>query len=231
MNVKTRLELLVIAVGHGITHWYATGFFIIVPFILGDYSLSFTQAGLLVSYRTFIGAVANLPAGTITDWRGHRRLIMLVSLLWSVLTYLAVGASPSYGALQFFVALVGIGAATWHPAAISTLSQRLPQRKGFALSLHEFGANLGDALAPVLFGALLAVMSWRAVLAVNALPGIALAVLIGLLVVDPGPPEGGRLRFGAYAQSALGLLRNPTILTLSGVSSLRSMSQNILQTF
>jgi hypothetical protein len=66
MKAKTHLELLTITVGHGMTHGYATGFFIIVPFILGDYALSFTQAGLLVSYRAFIGAAANLSAGQPT---------------------------------------------------------------------------------------------------------------------------------------------------------------------
>ena len=50
------------------------------------------------------------------------------------------------------------------------------------MSFHSMGGNVGDAVAPLVVGALLAVMSWRNVVLVNVLPGIAMSVLILLYV-------------------------------------------------
>lgn len=86
--------------------------------------------------------------------------------------------------------LIGIGNNLWHPAALSTLGQRFPNRKGLAMSLHGMGGNFGEALAPLLIGALLVTYSWRSVVVINLLPGlvmaIALLVLLGKMNLDHG---------------------------------------------
>lgn len=229
--MRRNLELGIISIGHGITHWYVNGFFLVVPYITGEYRLTFAGAGLLVAYRTLLGAIFNIPAGAIVDWLGQRRLVLVLSALWSGLMYMAVGWSPNYFLLQLFVALGGIGAITWHPAAMATLVERLPQRKGFALSLHEFGANLGDALAPLAIGALLVFLNWREVLELNALPGILLAVGLWVLVADRGASGAARPEFRQYLKGAGSLFTNRPLLGLAAVASLRTMSQNILNTF
>ena len=129
--MKDKLALSTLTLGHTLVHWYFQGFLLIVPFVIKEFSLSFSQAGLLVSYRTILGAIVNIPAGALVDWLGKRRLILAVSILWSAIIYLMVGLSPNYVILQIMVALVGIGGSTWHPAAMSTLSNRLPSAPGF----------------------------------------------------------------------------------------------------
>ena len=56
-------------------------------------------------------------------------------------------------------------------AAISTLGRRFPERKGLALSFHGMGGNFGEALAPLVIGALLTVFTWRTVVVANFVPG------------------------------------------------------------
>lgn len=228
---RPNFEASVIALGHGITHWYVNGFFLVVPFITDEYALSYTEAGLLVAYRTVLAAIFNLPAGAIVDWLGKRRLILTVSAMWSGVMYALVSVSPTYLLLQLTVALVGIGAITWHPAAMATLVERMPERKGFALSLHEFGANLGDALAPMAIGALLVVLSWRQVLMLNLAPGLVLAALIWLAIADPPRPGGKRPDLSVYLTGLRATVTNRLLLATASVSSLRTMSQNVILTF
>lgn len=225
------VEAGVIALGHGVTHWYVNGFFLVVPFITNEYALSYTEAGLLVAYRTVLSAIFNLPSGALVDWLGKRRLVMAVSAAWSGVVYGLVSISPNYVILQLTVALIGIGNITWHPAAMATLVERLPGRKGFALALHEFGANLGDALAPAAIGALLVFLDWREVLRLNLLPGLALALVVWLVVVDPPRPAGHRPDLRIYLAGLRATATNRLLLATAAVSSLRTMSQNVIQTF
>lgn len=229
--MKDKLALSTLTLGHTLVHWYFQGFLLIVPFVIKEFSLSFTQAGLLVSYRTILGAIVNIPAGALVDWLGKRRLILAVSILWSAIIYLMVGLSPNYLVLQIMVALVGIGGSTWHPAAMSTLSNRFPERRGFALSLHEFGANLGDALAPLVIGIMLVTIGWREVLGINAIPGILLAVALWFFMGKFQESQRTTMNFSKYTAGLKSLFTNKLLIKLSGISALRTMSQNVINTF
>ena len=50
------------------------------------------------------------------------------------------------------------------------------------MSFHSMGGNVGDALAPLVVGGLLAMFSWRDVVLMNVIPGIAMSALILLYV-------------------------------------------------
>src|SRR5438046_10593664 len=103
-----------------------------------------------------------------------------------------MGFTHSYLMLLGCVALVGFGNSLWHPTAIPTLARRFPARKGLVLSLHGMGGSVGDAIAPIVVGSLLAVLSWRAVVILNAVPGAVIALLI--LAFVGTMPLAGRTR-------------------------------------
>ena len=107
---------------------------------------------------------------------------MAASLFWVGVPYAFMSVSHDFWMLLVCVTLVGIGNNIWHPAAIPTLAYRYPQRKGLVLSFHGMGGNIGEALAPVVVGALLGWFTWRQVVVINVVPGIAMAVLILLLL-------------------------------------------------
>src|SRR5438046_5829353 len=89
-----------------------------------------------------------------------------------------MGFTHSYLMLLGCVALVGFGNILYHPTAIPTLARRFPERKCLVLSLHGMGGNVGDAIAPIVVGTLLAVLSWREVVILNVVPGVVIALLI-----------------------------------------------------
>src|SRR5918992_4115766 len=130
-----------------------------------------------------------VPGHVLVDTIGRKGLLMAVSLFWIGFPYLLIGFSHGYLMLLVCVALVGFGNSLWHPSAIPTLGQRYPERKGLVLSLHGMGGNVGDAVAPLVVGAALAIFTWRDVVVMNVLPGLVVAVLIfllmGTLSLDP----------------------------------------------
>jgi MFS family permease len=150
-----------------------------------------------------------------------------------------MGFAHGYLMLLACVALVGFGNSLWHPTAIPTLARRYPERKGLVLSLHGMGGNVGDALAPLAVGSLLAVLSWREVVILNVMPGLVMSLLIlvflGTLRVGskakPAAAEGRAQSLGDYFRGVPALFRNRSLLLLTTSGAFRSMTQNTLLTF
>ena len=233
-------ELWLITLGHALTHWYPATFYLLLPIIGLELGLTYSQIGLVMTCQYLAGALANVPGGVLVDTWGRKGLLMGISLFWVGFPYLLMGFTHSYLMLLACVALVGVGNSLWHPTAIPTLAQRFPERKGFVLSLHGMGGNAGDAIAPLVVGALLAGLSWREVVLLNVLPGLLMSLLLlvflGTLRLGGRPAsapadETEGQSFASYVQGLRALLRNRSLVLLSTSGAFRSMTQNALLTF
>ena len=232
-------EMWLITLGHSLTHWYPATFYLILPIIGKELGLSYSQIGLIMTCQYIAGAVANIPGGVLVDTVGRKGVLMATSLFWVGFPYLLMGFTHSYLMLLGCVALVGFGNSLWHPTAIPTLARRFPDRKGLVLSLHGMGGNVGDAIAPIVVGALLAVLSWREVVVLNVVPGVVIALLIFVFLGTmqlggkkrEASSEAGAQSLREYFRGLPGLFRNRGLALLSTSSAFRSMTQNALLTF
>ncbi len=235
---KSLRDVWLITLGHALTHWYPATFYLLLPLIGRELGLSYSEIGLIMTCQYVAGAASNVPGGMVVDTVGRKGLLMAVSLSWVGLPYLAMGFVHSYWLLLVCAALVGVGNNLWHPTAIPALATRFPERRGLVLSLHGMGGNAGDALAPIVIGALLGVFGWRTIVVANVVPGIAMAVLLlgflGTLRVASGtrnPEAAPGLGIREYFAGVPALLRNRGLILLSTSSAFRAMTQNALLTF
>ena len=215
-------ELWLITMGHGLTHWYPSTFYLLLPIIGKELGLTYSQIGLVMTCQFIAGAIANLPVGMSVDTVGRKGVLMALSLFWVGFPYLLMGFAHGYLMLLACVALVGFGNSLWHPTAIPTLARRYPERKGLVLSLHGMGGNVGDALAPLAVGSLPAVLSWREIVILNVMPGLVMSLLIlvflGTLRVGskakPGAAEGQVQSLGDYFRGVPALFRTRSLVLL-----------------
>jgi MFS family permease len=232
-------DVWLISAGHGLTHWYTATFYVLLPLIGRELGLSYTEIGLIMTVMHAVGAVSNLPGGMIVDMIGKMGYLMAASLFWVGFPYALMSLTDSYWMLLVCVTLVGIGNNIWHPAAISALAHRYPDRKGLVLSFHGMGGNAADAVAPLVVGALLAWLSWRNVVVVNVVPGIVMAVMIlvmlGALQRDGAGINAAASRkstgFADYLKGFASLLRNRVLMLVCVNSAFRTMTQTGLLTF
>jgi MFS family permease len=238
-------EVWLITLGHSLTHWYPATFYLLLPIIGNELGLSFSQIGLIMTCQYLAGAVANVPAGVLVDTVGRKGLLMTVSLFWVGFPYLLMSFTHSYVMLLLCVVMVGVGNSLWHPTAIPTLARRFPERKGLVLSLHGMGGNAGDALAPLVVGSLLALLTWREVVVLNVVPGLLISLLLlvfmGTLqlgrkkpasaVVSTSQEDPATQSLANYVTGLRQLLRNRSLVVLSTSGAFRSMTQNALLTF
>jgi MFS transporter, FSR family, fosmidomycin resistance protein len=234
---KSFREVWLITIGHALTHWYPATFYLLLPLIGNELGLSYVQIGSILTVQAVCGAMSNIPGGLIVDSVGRKGLLMAISLFWIGAPYLLMGFSHDYWLLLTCAALVGIGNNLWHPTAIPLLAQHFPDRKGLAVSIHGMGGNVGDAVAPFVAGTLLAYLTWRQVVVVNVIPGIAMAVL--LLALLGGMQSKPRATPGPHSKRSLvdvlrdfrTLLTNRVLIFLCASSVFRSMTHGGLMAF
>jgi MFS transporter, FSR family, fosmidomycin resistance protein len=233
---STFREVWLISAGHMMTHWYPATFYVLLPLIGNELGLSFSQIGSIMTCQAAAGAISNLPGGMAVDHIGRKGLLMAVALAWIGLPYLVMGLSHSYWMLLGCAAMVGIGNNLWHPTAIPLLAQQHPQRSGLVVSIHAMGGHLGDAVAPPVVGAMLAVLSWRDVVIMNIIPGVIASVLLLMALGQAGgmdmKPDPAKARKAAPSlEAVLSLLADRTVATLSLGSAMRAMTAMTLLAF
>ncbi|HUP95037.1 MAG TPA: MFS transporter [Burkholderiales bacterium] len=233
-------EVWLISAGHGLTHWYTATFYLLLPLIGKELGLSYTEIGLIMTIQHFAGAVSNLPGGMIVDTVGQKGYLMAASLFWVGVPYAFMSITHDFWMLLVCVTLVGIGNNIWHPAALPTLAYRYPERKGLVLAFHGMGGNMGEAIAPIVVGALLAWFSWRTVVVINVVPGITMALLILLMLgafatrsagADGINASGDARSVRDYLRDYGTLLRNKALMLVSVSAAFRTMTQAGLLTF
>jgi len=237
---RTFREVWLICAGHAFTHWYTATFFILLPLIGKELGLSYTEIGLIMTVQHGVGALSNLPGGMIVDMVGKKGYLMAISLFWVGFPYALMSLTHSYWMLLVCVTLVGIGNNLWHPAALTTLAFRYPERKGLVIAYHGMGGNIADGLAPLVVGALLAWFSWRTVVVINVVPGLLMAGLILVMLgaftlsssrgdgINGGGKSGGVRK---YLKDFASLFRNRELMLVSVGSGFRTMTQTGLLTF
>ena len=238
---KSFRDVWIIAAAHSLTHWYPATFYLLLPLIGKELGLSYSQIGLVMTCQYAAGAIANVPGGMVVDTVGRKGFLMALSLFWVGFPYLLIGFTHNYAMLLLCMSLVGIGNNLWHPTAIPTLANKYPENKGLVLSIHGMGGNIGDALAPLVIGALLTILTWREIVVVNVIPGLLMSgllmVFLGTVTIGrkksnkpadaPEQGQGMREYFGGLKE----LLKNRNLIYLSMSSAFRAMTQNALLTF
>ena len=222
-----------VVLAHAIKHIYGAGLqAILLPEIKIGLGLSATQLGTLAFSRQVTGWVTIFGAGYLSDRFANRAsLILSTSLIMLGVSYFAVGSASSYWMMFVAMLLVGIGPSLFHPPAISTLSRRFPDRRGFAISLHGTGGSAGEVLGPLVAAGMLALLVWQDVLRASLFPALVAALLIWVFMRNVSGEVPGPTSTRAYFTSLLSLMKNKIFLFLIVVTALRSMGQMAILTF
>jgi FSR family fosmidomycin resistance protein-like MFS transporter len=154
----------------------------LLPLIRTSFSLSYTQAGILLSAFTFSYGVGHLPAGWLSD-RISPVLMIFIGITGVAVAGVMVGLAPSFSALVAANALIGLTGSGYHPAASYLISRvAKPEQRGRALGVHVIGGSASHFLAPLLAGAIAVAVGWRGTYIALSVPTLVLGVALVLLL-------------------------------------------------
>ena len=234
-KLKGQSTAFLTAFGHGGEHWVGATFFILLPYIKNDLGITYFEAGVLVALYHASAFVSNFAGAAAIDMSGRRVIFLVASLTCSGFALLSAGFAQSYIVLCALISIIGAGNYLWHPASISFLSEQFPDNKGYIFSIHGLGASIGDMVAPVVAGILIAAFSWQQTAMINSVPVLiaALVLLIFLLPRETKPKNSDNkgLTWNTYVESFKSLIKDKMILGLAGIASSRQVAQAVLVMF
>jgi MFS family permease len=167
-----------VGLAHGTSHFFHLMLPPLFPWLMKDFALSYTEAGLLMTVFFVVSGVGQALAGFVVDRIGARP-VLFVGIALLAFSGVVLGAATSYPMLVLAAGVAGLGNSIFHPADFTLLNRRVaPPRLGHAFSVHGLSGNLGWAAAPVFMAGIAATAGWHAAgFAAAGLGAVVLAVL------------------------------------------------------
>ena len=209
---------------------------ILLEQIKADLTLTDTQLGLLSGFAfALFYATLGIPVAWLADRASRRNIIAVALALWSAMTALC-GTATNFTQLLLFRIGVGVGEAGSSPPSHSIIADLYPpEKRAGAMAIYATGVVLGGGFGTIIGGVIASAYGWRWAMAAVGLPGIVLAIVVRLVMVEPrrglsdpgGVPQnpapmpslGDGLKSLAACAPAIHLIMAVTITSLVGYAT------------
>lgn len=166
---------------------------ILLPAIREEFQVSDAWLGFLTgpAFAMFY-IILGIPVARYADRHNRRNLIALAVAVWSAMTALS-GLAANFVQLALARVGVGVGEAGCSPPAHSMIADLYPpENRSTAMGVYTIGISAGIMLAYLAGGWVAQNIGWRQALFVVGLPGLLLALIVRMTVVEPqrGHSEG-----------------------------------------
>ena len=213
------VTLSLLCVSHFFIDLYSTAIGALQPLLVGQFSLTLKQVGVIGGVLAFSSSVMQPLYGYLAD-RFHTRIFVALSPAIAGVFISSLGLATGYTVILVMVFWSGCGVAAFHPQATATAGRTWERHRGRAMAIFITSGTLGLSLGPYCFARIaerwgLPQTAWAAV------PGILVSAL--LLVYLPSASEE-RSKQATFSWSPLLAVWKPLAL-LYGLVFIRSVIQ------
>jgi MFS family permease len=153
--------IALVGLAHGTSHFFHLMLPTLFPWLMRDFSLSYTDVGLLTTTFFVISGIGQALAGFVVDRVGGWRVLCFgVGML--AFSGVVLSLATSYPWLMLSATFAGLGNSIFHPADFTLLNQRVSHpRLGHAFSIHGVSGNVGWAVAPLFMAGISSALGWH----------------------------------------------------------------------
>jgi MFS transporter, DHA2 family, methylenomycin A resistance protein len=182
-----------------------------------DFHVGTALVAWIVDAYAIAFACTLLSGGALGDRIGAKRAFIAGFIVFGVAS-VGCALAPSIEFLIGMRVLQGIGASTLVPCSLALITHAVgddAKQRAKAISLWTAVASGSLAAGPVVGGALIATLGWRAIFAIN-IPLCAVAIWLTLKLTEETEPRPGRFDLAGQVLSAVTLLAATTCIIEAG---------------
>lgn len=213
-RVKPMRTLWLLSASHAVNHAQAAVLPLVYLAIIPEFQLSVATIAFLSAAGSFSAGIVQLSYAVLTRFVSRRAILTLGGLVFGAGMMAQALAS---GIAAFSVANIAsrIGGSPQHPVGNALLAEQFPrQRRGFAISSHIAGGNLGTVAVPLIGAWLIAGLGWRWTVVLFGLPAIAIAFAIYFLVRESGADRAAARAHGSLRRAFGDIRRDRSVLMI-----------------
>lgn len=181
---RARLTLTLVSSAHALNHAYSVLMPLVYLFVLKDIPLTNGDIGAMTGVGNGISGLLQL-AFSFLSFYFARRILLGAGQIVTGLSTILTGAANDFGVFFSGNVLARLGTSPQHPVGNSILADRYEEKsRGFALSMHVAGGNIGTVAVPILGTLVLTAIGWRVTLFLYAALTIAMGVAVIIFVND-----------------------------------------------
>lgn len=201
MDVRPERSLVLLSMAHAVNHAFAVLLPLIFLAIIDEFGIGVEAVAFLAASGAAASGLVQLSYAEVTRRVSRRRLLGMGGLLFGG-GFAAQALATGFGTFALANIVARIGGSPQHPVGNGLLAEQFPEtRRGFAISAHIAGGNMGTVVVAVIGVPLLAWVGWRGASVVFGVAAILIALLILGLVREHGTDRAAAVARGSSREA------------------------------
>jgi MFS transporter, FSR family, fosmidomycin resistance protein len=211
-GVRPRVTLGLLAVAHAVNHAQAALLPLVYLLIIDEFHVGAAQIAFLTAIGSLTAGLVQLAYSGLTRVVSRKGILVAGGILFGG-GMAAQALAPTFAAFSIANVLSKVGGSPQHPVGNALIAEQFaPRRRGFAISVHIAGGNVGTIAIPLVGTWLLAGVGWRITVVLFGVPAILIALVMVPLIRESGADRAAA-RAGGTLRTAFGsILRDRDLL-------------------
>jgi len=209
--IRPMRSLWLLSIAHAVNHAQAVILPLIYLQITKDYAVGVETIAFLAAFGSFASGAVQLSYASLTRTISRRRLLGAGGLLFGG-GFVAQAFASTFAFFSVANVLSRIGGSPQHPVGNGLLAEQFPpERRGFAISAHIAGGNVGTVIVAIIGAPIIAAFGWRGASIAFGVPAIIIAIAILLLVRETGTDRAAAVASGSVRDAFRRIVRDPDL--------------------
>jgi MFS family permease len=201
--------LWLLSIAHAVNHAQAVLLPLVYIRIIAEFGVTAGVIALLAAIGSVASGAVQLSYAKLTRMISRRKLLAAGGVLFGG-GFAAQAVAPSFPVFAVVNIASRIGGSPQHPVGNGLLAEQFPEhRRGFAISAHISGGNVGTVVVALLGAPLIANLGWRETVVLFGIPAIVIALGILLFVRESGHDQAAAVAHGSVRKAFGTILRDP----------------------
>lgn len=208
-DVHPHRTLWLLSAAHAVNHAQAVLLPLIYLRIIAEWGVDVATIAYLTAASAFVSGTIQLAFAKLTRVVPRRRLLGAGGILFGG-GFAALAVMPSFTPFAAVNVASRIGGSPQHPIGNALLAEQFPpRRRGFAISAHISGGNVGTVVVALIGAWLVGGIGWRWTVVLFGVPAVLIALGILLWVRETGTDRAAALAEGSVRDAFRAVLRDP----------------------